>query len=468
MEKTENRANEAEDQYTLTKKERIAYSLANLPHTILAGIFGLTYVNYFWDDLKILPILFTIGQVVYLIINSFNDFYLGRLSDKTDHKKWGSRRLVYIKWGGVLWAFVFFSLWFPWSYTNQVIIFIHFLVSICAFDMLLTLVILVWIALMPELTENIDERNQMALNNQYFLIIGALPVLISFVVFEMGLVSFHIYTGICAVLSAGLYYFVASKLKEKPELYEDQVEVSIIEALKEVVPNKSFITLTIFRTFRQINISLGLSFVFAYFLIFGVDIWMASLLYYLLSTVVTLIGFIIYKKLSLRYEMRSLMIWGILFQICLNVIAFFVLLPRELEPLVWLFLTANFIIQGYVLFDFPLLSLVTDEDEFENRSRREGLILGTNAFILKIGESIGPIIGTNVLLLFGFIQGASTQASMAIVGIKFLLFIIQSIFIAIGGISLYFFPLHGERLKHVRSKLSEIHKEKTKKYEAKL
>jgi len=200
------------ESFQLTRKERIIYSLTDLPNILLAGIFSLTYVNFFWDDLGLKQFYFVLGQAIYLVINSLNDFYFGRISDKTNFQRWGSRRLIYIKWGGVLWTIVFFSMWFPWSYTNQIIIFFHFLVSICAFDMMLSLVWLVWLALMPELTESVDERNKMALNNQYFLIIGAFPVLIAFLIFESGLIPFQIFVGICALLCGICCYYIGLKL----------------------------------------------------------------------------------------------------------------------------------------------------------------------------------------------------------------------------------------------------------------
>jgi Na+/melibiose symporter-like transporter len=111
---------------------------------------------------------------------------------------------------------------------------------------------------------------------------------------------------------------------------------------------------------------------------------------------------------------------------------------------------------------------VIDQDEVEHNTRREGLILGVNAFFNKIGESIGPIIGTSILLLFTFQQKSEIQGDLAIVGIKFLLFIVQGIFIAIGAISLYYFPLYGEKLQKLRAELSKMHKEKTDAFRAKL
>jgi len=79
--------------FKLTKKERFIYSLTNFPNILLAGIFSLTYINFFWDDLGLQQTYFIFGQIIYAIINSLNDFYFGRFSDKTDIKRWGSRRL---------------------------------------------------------------------------------------------------------------------------------------------------------------------------------------------------------------------------------------------------------------------------------------------------------------------------------------------------------------------------------------
>ncbi len=448
------------DTFNLTKKERLYYSLANLPNTILSGIFGLTYINFFWDDLGLLQIFFSLGLIIYAIINSLNDFYFGRLSDKTNFERWGSRRLIYIKWGGILWVIVFFMMWFPWTYTNQILIFIHFVLSICAFDMLLTLVWLVWLALLPELTENLEERNKLALFNQIFLVIGAFPVLLAFLIYDLGLIYFQIFAGVCAVICGVCYFLVGTNLRERPELYVDQEVLPLGKALKEVVKSKSFITMTLFRCFNHLNLSLTLGFVFAYFYIFEVDILTLSFLYYIITTFIALVGFAIYKKLSQKYDMKKLVIRGRVIQISLNIIAFLILLLPGLDFLIWVFLVIGTVLNGYILFDYPIMMLVTDNDEVNHGKRREGMILGTNAFFIKIAESLGPIIGTSTLLLFGFVRNAPYQTEMAITGIKFLFFIVQSIMSLIGLISFKFFPLYGKNLEEMRLNLIKIHEKK--------
>ncbi|MFX1385558.1 MAG: MFS transporter, partial [Promethearchaeota archaeon] len=206
----------------LTSKETLIYVLGNVPQTILSGIFILIYVNFFWNNLKLQQTYFVIGQMIYMIVNASNDFFLGRMSDQTNVERWGSRRLIYIKWGGPLWAVIFALMWFPWSYTNQVIIFLHFLISICAFDMFLTLVIITRMALLPELSESINERNKIQFYNQLIATLGALPVIFALYLFENSLQLFQFFAGIMAVISAIMYFIVGSKLRERPELYKSE------------------------------------------------------------------------------------------------------------------------------------------------------------------------------------------------------------------------------------------------------
>jgi len=126
----------------LSKKNLWGFAFGAIPVGLLGYVFTLKYIEFFYDDLRLLPLYFIIGQVIYMAINAINDPLLGQLSDRTNREKWGSRRLIYIRWGGPIWALTFLLVWFPWSYDNQFIIFLHYVVSICLFDTLLTLVVM--------------------------------------------------------------------------------------------------------------------------------------------------------------------------------------------------------------------------------------------------------------------------------------------------------------------------------------
>jgi Na+/melibiose symporter-like transporter len=445
----------------LTSQERFLYSIALFPNILMTGIFSLNYVNFFWDNLQLQQIYFSLALIIYAVINSLNDFYLGRVSDKTNVERWGGRRLVYIKWGGPLWAFIFFAMWFPWSYTNQIIIFIHLLVALIAFDMMLSLVWLVWTALLPELTENIQERNRVMLYSYFMWMLAVIPVMMAFYIFETSLLLFQIFAGICAVICAILYYVAGAKLKERPELYVQQETLPLIKSLKQVMKERSFVGNTIFRTANQMNTILGLSFVFAYVYILEVDLLTATLLYVVNSTVVGFTGNMIYEKLSKKRDMRNLIIRAQIMQMILAIVAFFLILETGLTVIYWIYLFCGGLLGGYMLFDYPLLMLVTDDDEVIHGYRREGTIIGTNVFFIKITESIAPIFGTLVLLYFGFARGTSEQTTEAVFGILILIFIVPTIVRFFAMLGMLIFPLHGKYLEDMGKKLREIHQEKS-------
>ncbi|MFX0010185.1 MAG: MFS transporter, partial [Candidatus Hermodarchaeota archaeon] len=110
-------------EHRLSKRNLWGYAIGAIPNGLLALIFNLKYIEFFYNKLQLAPILFIIGQVIYLFVNALNDPLLGQLSDRTNPLRWGSRRKIYIKYGAPIWALTFMIVWIPWSFDNQIIIF---------------------------------------------------------------------------------------------------------------------------------------------------------------------------------------------------------------------------------------------------------------------------------------------------------------------------------------------------------
>ena len=115
---------------------------------------------------------------------------------------------------------------------------------------------------------------------------------------------------------------------------------------------------------------------------------------------------------------------------------------------------------GYGVFVVPTMYLSADEDEINQGTRREGMLLGMNALFTKPAASLGPIVATIVLELFLYNSGSDIQSSFTLIGIDILFLLIPAIVTAISLIFMYLYPLHGEKLKDMREKLEQIHMEK--------
>jgi GPH family glycoside/pentoside/hexuronide:cation symporter len=447
-----------ENKKQLSSRNLWGFALGAIPNALLAFIFGLKYIEFFFDKLQLDPTLFVIGQVIYMVINAVNDPLLGQMSDRTNPKKWGSRRTIYIRYGAPIWAITFLLVWFPWSFTDQIIIFLHFVLSTCLFDTFLTLVVLVWGALLPEMTSDLDERNKANLFTAllgaiftipFFLIIGPLDPTSSEFLFLMIII---------AVLSTILLVLVSFLCKEKPEFQKDE-GLPLIKAVKETLRNKSFLVYIGYVFCDNFLAAIGLSYLFVYLMVLGEG---GLLAYFAIFFFVGYGSNILCMKLRSKWGMyKIIMTFGVL-KVILGLIFFLLVILIDVPLLVIIGLAMKTFFNGYTIFKSPLLYLSIDEDELKTGSRREGMFMGINALIHKPALSLGPIVATFILGVFGYIQDtpASHQPFSAFIGIKVLMFLVPAIVGAMALIFINFYPLHGEKLAEMRKKLQELHMEK--------
>ena len=448
-------------EHRLSKRNLWGYAIGAIPNGLLALIFNLKYIEFFYNKLQLAPILFIIGQVIYLFVNALNDPLLGQLSDRTNPLRWGSRRKIYIKYGAPIWALTFMIVWIPWSFDNQIVIFLHYIISICVFDTMLTLVILVWLALLPEMTSDLDERNK---GNFLSIVLGAIVILPTFLIvgdMDPTSLTFQIFMLIIAVFSTILLFLTAYLCEERPEFQQDK-GLPIWKAVKETLKLKSFLIYMGYIVCDAFLSSIGLSYLFIYLLILGEG----GLFYYFI--IIFFIGYgsnYVCIKLRPKWGMRKIMLRFGVIRITGTLIFFILILFIDFQAFVLTGLAILTFFGGYAIFNTPLLYLSIDQDEINHGSRREGMFFGIDALIHKPAQSIGPIVATIILGVFGYVQDSPTQLPSAYIGIKILMLLIPVIVSTIGLIFIYYYPIYGERLEQMREQLHMLHEEKRKRIE---
>lgn len=447
------------------------WALGAVPTGLLAFIFSFKYVEFFYDDLQLWPVLFIIGQVIYMTINALNDPLSGQLSDRTNRERWGSRRIVYIKYGGPVWALTFLLVWWPWtsvvqplSLNYQFLVFLHYVLTICLFDTMLTLVLVAWLAILPEMTESIDTRNKAQFLASLIGIFTILPTIVILGDIPPNSDIFRWFMFIPAVISTIFLLLTAFFSKEKPEFSQDE-SWTLKESLKTTFKSRAFLIYSGFYFCQVLLTSIGLSYFFIYILLFEkVTPGHNVLRYFIIIYIICVLGsYLIAIRLQRRWGMRKV----ILRLGAMRVLASLILLPPiippgPLESLLWVRLVLYYVLGGYGVFQIPMQFLAVDEDEVLHGSRREGMFIGSLSFLTKPAASIGPIIATVILTTFGYVQEGvvSVQPDSAFFGIKILFILVPVVFITIGLIFMYFYPLHGERLKKMQDQLKKMHKEK--------
>jgi GPH family glycoside/pentoside/hexuronide:cation symporter len=397
-----------------------------------------------------------------MTVNALNDPILGQLSDQTNREKWGSRRIIYIKYGGPIWGLTFLLLWFPWSLDNQIVIFIHYVISICLFDTMFTLITIVWNALLPVMTIDIDERNKA---NFLTLLIGAIAVVpFLFILGPMKPISqaFQFLVLYISIISTTFLFLVVKMCEERPEFQKDE-SFPLWRSIKETTKSKTFLLFMGYNFFNIFTGSIGISYLFLYILILGnnesVIIW-----FFLIFVIFGYSSYIVCLILRPIWGMRRVILRFGLIRVIMYIIIFILLLLFPIDPLIWL-IWIGFIFWtffgGYQVYTMgSLMYLSVDEDEINHGTRREGMFLGMNALFTKPAVSFGPIIATLILAYFGYIQGADVQPASALIGIKILFFLIPAIATAVSLIFIYYYPLHDEKLMEMSKKLTLLHREK--------
>ena len=437
-------------------KQIAGYLSGLVPTVLMVGFFGFAYSKFFLDDLMMDPKLWYIGLAIYGLINAFNDPIIGYISDTTDAKKWGSRRLIYIKWGAPLWALAFALIWWiPTNHNSQFLLFLHFTLTVCFYDTLMTMVVMTWMALLPEMTMDVDERTRIGLISTVVTFIFGLPLL---AVSTLDHEQIKIASLVIAAISPFFFLVTVKVCKEKPEFHMD-TPVPFWKAVKFTLWNKAFLCIVGMNFIGQLSGTMTTAFTFLFWYIIGENniLW-----YYLCTVVIGIISNIIAMRLREKAGMINLMIAYGIIQIIGGLTVFFLILEPANEWLIWVGIAWTAFFGGVSVFKGPMQMLVIDQDELKSGQRREAMFYGINALLVKPAESFGPAIGTAIMLAFAYIQGAPAQAQPESVslGIKIIFLLIPQIVTFLSLILLWIYPIKGQYLLDLQQELEVTHTRK--------
>ncbi len=441
----------------ISSKRIFGYVIGTVPLIILAGFFSLVYVNFFYDDLKLDEGLWIIGLIIYMVVNALNDPIVGYYSDNMDVKRWGSRRIFFIKYFSPFLIVSFIFIWFPWSLDNQIVIFLHFVITVCTYETLFTIVTMTWYALLPDMTSNIDSRNKIGLISGIIGFFASIPIMIVPYIMDNRFLL-QISSIFVAGISLVCYVFVVKFSKETPE-YQHDKSPPLLKAVKQTLKSKSYILFMGYNFAAILQTSVGLSYLFVYSLILGSE----GILYFFLIYI--LVGYssnIICVKLRFKYGMKKIMMSYMSLQIIGGTISFLMILNPATEWFIWIGILWTSFFGGSGVFSTSLQTLPIDEDELKYGSRREGMFFGVNALFTMPAYSIGPIIATFILGVLNYIRDApvEVQPASAIIGIKFLFFMLPQIFTAIALLFIAFYPAAYLESNEFQDQLSLLHNKK--------
>ncbi|XP_063270666.1 transmembrane protein 180-like isoform X2 [Prinia subflava] len=400
----------------------LAYSMTTLGAGMMNSIFNFYYVKLFLNRYKISESAFHTAQVVFMVWNAINDPLFGYIQD-TSRLRCCARRQFSILYGAPLYGLAFLLPWFPWRryQDGDWLSGLHLAVALCAFDGLLTFVLLAQCALFAEGSPRHDSRLRLIKYNQVATLLGSTSVLFC------GLVSdnmenfayFQAFTVLIAVLATACMCctgkYSTSQYEQREVHAEDASRessngafslASVVSLTKQIMTEKNFlcfVTMNFFQVFH-------LAFYNNFMMIFADNLIPKDVLSSSVRSIMYGAGFICPQCLVLLSH-TLLKKFGyyriILFSFYYEGVAAAVmcLLGQEHYSLLAFYVTTNMVIvqASFSLFNLPLADIV-DADFIKHKRRLplSSMVFGTNALFTKPAQSLAPMVVVKILNHYGY------------------------------------------------------------------
>ncbi len=456
---------------TMTRKEKWVFTLMVVPFYLMAASYFLTIYEFFHDYLQLEDTYFYIASIIYMVVNAVNDPLLAMWSDGIDPKKFGSRRLIFIRWGGLFWALTYAFTYIPWSLSNQVVMFIQYTVFMCMLDNGLSLVIMCWLALLPEMES--DNRNRVKMGYFTGIVIFFASIVGSLIIFVKDLddtwAYFRYLTWIIAAVVIIFTFIFTSLIKEREEFHYEK-PYPFWKGLGKALKMRSLWVYMLWNLFfNVIPAGFGASFIYLYLLVIpGLN----TTIYFVLTSIGTFFVPAIALRLQKKWGMKktiliigSISVFGTALIYLGTILSpSYILQDNPIPSIIALIgvLFSSWVAGIPKAFTSTITALSMDEFEVKYGVRRETTILGLNALITKPGDSVGTVVVTAVLTATNYIPDSSIQPISALNGIRTLMLLIPAAFMLIGLFIILFYPLFGKKLMELEAEIQRIHAEKQK------
>ncbi|KAM6905621.1 transmembrane protein 180-like [Xenentodon cancila] len=404
-----------------------AYAMTTLGSGMINNIFSFYYVKLFLNKYKISEGAFHQSQMVYMVWNAVNDPLFGYLQDNSRMPCCSQRRLS-ILYGAPLYSLVFLIAWFPWrSYTpGDWLSGLHLTVALCAFDGMLTFVLLAQCALFAEISSHHQSRIRLIKYNQVASLIGSSSILFCGVLSNNmeDFTTFQAFSVLIAILSCGcmLYTGFHSESRFDNKVSQSGILDSVDQAphqtacsfsmlmtlMWQILTNRDF-QLFVLMNFFQVFM---LAFINNFTMIFTEHLIPPDVLPSLAKSIMYGAGFICPQLLvlctqSLLHGLGYYRIILFTFYVEAGMAALMIVLGRQHYYILAVFLTFNMVLiqAAFSLFGLPLADIIdADLQKHKRSSPLSSMVFGTNALFTKPAQSLAPMMVLNILNQFGYEQ----------------------------------------------------------------
>lgn len=445
----------------LTFKEKVGYALGDTAANIAWRTIG-PFLPIFYTDVFGLG---TAAVATLLLVtrlgDGITDLIMGNIADRTK-SKWGKFR-PWLRWTALPFG-IALVLQFTtpdlsltgkiiWAYATSIF-----------YTLMYTANNVPYSALMGVMTSDVKERTKLSSYRFFGAYLGG-------IIATIGVIALVDYLGngdeklgyqytmyVLAFILASFSIITFYTTKERVKAVETS---NISDDYSDLVKNKAWLILLfigfVFVTYNVIKQSSAM-FYFGHYVndennIFGsLTAWGGEKglagLYLLLLLAISMVSTVFAPALTRKFGKVNLFILSILFS-AITAGAMYFLEANQVGMMFFLGISSEFGAGLMPVLFFAMLGDAADYSEYRNGRRATGLIYSAGTFAMKFGGAVAGAITLMVLNIYSYDGKAIVKTPEMLEGIKLNMSIVPAIFVLIGIVALWFYPLTTKKMKEI-------------------
>jgi len=435
-------------------KTRLGFGVGEFSSSIFFTVTSFWLINFLTDEVRLSAALAGSALLVGKFWDAVVDPFIGHFSDRT-RSRWGRRRPY------LLFFSIPFGIFFVLMFTNpgipdQTGKFVWAMLIYILLCTAYSLTNIPYNALLPEMTEDYNERTSISGYKQVFAIFGtllgagaALPIMGLFATRTKGFIGMAAIFGFLGALSLLVTFF---SVREPPQLIQP-VASKIWRSLKDVFANRPYMFLLASWFTNSTAVAIAESMLIYYYkYIFrdesAVTLAMISLL---VATILTLPLWIwLAKKIG---KHTAYLIGMTLTIVTIITIAFAADRIGENATLV-LMVVAGIGFSAHYILPWAMAPDTIEFDFARSGIRREGIYYSVWTFVIALGGALAGFLVGQGLDLFGYVPDAE-QSARSIMGIRLLIGPLPAVLFLLGNLAMLFYPLNRKRYEAIQAQVRD-------------
>jgi GPH family glycoside/pentoside/hexuronide:cation symporter len=454
-------------------KTKLAYGAGDLGPAITGNI-ATFYMMFFFTNVAGIPAGLA-GSILMIgkIWDGINDPMVGMLTDKTQSRRWG-RRLPWLLYGAIPFAFFFFLQWIVPQFTadkniNIWCLFWYYVAIGIVSQAFFTVVNLPYTAMTPELSQDYDERTSLNSFRFTFSIGGSiLSLILAKIIFSQitdQQQHYLVLAAVCSVIAILSLYWCVYGVRDRILAFEakrmqlpKEAEIPFFEQLKIVFSNKPFLFVIAIYLFSWLGVQITAS-IIPYFVINCMGMEEGDVPTVMIAVQGTaLFMLFIWNYLSQKIGKNLVYFLGMSSWI-IAAIGLFFLQPNQVGLMYVMAVMAGVGVSTAYLIPWSMIPDVIELDELQTGQRREGIFYGFMVLLQKFGLAFGLFLVGNTLQAYGFKETVAGQSSLpiqpesALLAIRIVVGPIPTVCLIVGLVLVYFYPITREMHAEIMLKL---------------